>query len=429
MSHRHFFKNGMCRCGIVPPHILEAIAQRGTDEQRAAAQQTLALDHQIRSHRAAAQAQSRDVAGAGAMHKNRRIYTAAHGTSLPGTLVRSEGQGASGDVGINEAYDGLGATFDLYSAVYGRNSIDDNGMDLVGTVHYSNNYNNAFWNGSQMVFGDGDGRIFNRFTIAIDVMGHELTHGVTGATAKLEYHDQPGALNESISDVFGSLVKQRSLGQTAAQADWLIGAGLLASGIHGVALRSMKAPGTAYDDPLLGKDPQPDNMSHYVNTTSDNGGVHINSGIPNKAFYLAAVGIGGSNAWDVAGKIWYRTLLDSRVKTNSSFQEFADLTADNANTLFGASARAAVVAAWHGVGIEVAAVLGWQYNKSVLSTFTSPHSMNAWAYIQDNGWRKVQPLTPDGVSKMFILLVDSHAWNRKVHVYVDGSQIYQAYGT
>ena len=97
--------------------------------------------------------------------------------------------------------DGLGATFDLYSVVYGRNSIDDNGMDLVGSVHYGNNYDNAFWNGTQMVFGDGDGTLFNRFTIAIDVMGHELTHGVTGTTAKLEYHDQPGALDELISDV------------------------------------------------------------------------------------------------------------------------------------------------------------------------------------------------------------------------------------
>ena len=432
MNHRHVYRNGVCRCGIIPPHMLEAIALRGTAEERAAAQQTLALDHQIRAQRTAvAQAQPAQargaVMGAGAMHRNRRIYTASQGTGLPGTLLRSEGQGANSDVAINEAYDGLGATFDLYSAAYGRNSIDDNGMDLIATVHYGNKYNNAFWNGSQMVFGDGDGTIFNRFTIAIDVMGHELTHGVTGATAKLEYHDQPGALNESISDVFGSLVKQRSLGQSAAAADWLIGAGLLAAGIHGVALRSMKAPGTAYDDPKLGKDPQPDHMSRYVNTTSDNGGVHINSGIPNKAFYLAAIAIGGANAWDVAGKIWYRTLLDSRIKTGSSFQEFADLTTDNANTLFGATARAAVAKAWQDVGITVAAGLTWQYNKAVLSTYTSPHSMNAWAYIQDNGWRKVQPLTPDGVTNMFILLTDSKAWNRRVHAYVDGSLIYQAY--
>lgn len=428
MKHQHTPIDAVCTCGIIPPHMLESIAANGTPSQRAAAQQTLVLDAQIRAARAATpSARAAGVQGAGALHKNRRVYTASSTNALPGTLVRSEGQGASGDVAINEAYDGLGATFDLYAAVYGRNSIDDNGMDLIATVHYGNHYNNAFWNGAQMVFGDGDGTIFNRFTIAIDVMGHELTHGVTGATAGLEYHDQPGALNESISDVFGSLVKQRSLGQTAAQADWLIGAGLLAAGIHGVALRSMKAPGTAYNDPVLGKDPQPDHMSRYVNTSSDNGGVHINSGIPNKAFYLAATVIGGSNAWDVVGKIWYRTLLDSRLTSTAKFQDFANLTADNANTLFGASARAAVVQAWHDVGIDIAPILSWQYNKAVQSTFTSPHSMNAWAYIQDNGWRKVQPLTPDGVSSMFTLLVDSQSWNRKVHVYADGSLIYQAY--
>jgi hypothetical protein len=317
------------------------------------AQQTLAFDRHVRTQRtASAPARSARIQGAGAPRKNRLVHTAANGTNLPGTLSRSEGQGAGTDVGVNEAYDGFGATFDIYQDIYARNSIDDNGMDLVGTVHYGNQYNNAFWNGVQMVFGDGDSTTFNRFTIAIDVMGHELTHGVTAATAGLEYHDQPGALNESVSDVFGSLVKQRSMGQSATQGDWLIGAGLWAAGINGVALRSMKAPGTAYDDPVIGKDPQPDHMSRYVNTTSDNGGVHINSGIPNKAFYLAAIAIGG-NAWDVTGNIWYQTLVDARVTATASFQEFANLTADNANLLYGGNVRAAVVQAWRDVGIEI----------------------------------------------------------------------------
>ena len=353
--HTHRYANGVCSCGIIPPHILEAIAKNGTPSQRALAQQTLSLDEQIRSLRAARpQAKPSRGQGVGPPRRNRLAHTAANTTNLPGTLIRSEGQGASGDIDINEAYDGLGATFDLYSDVYGRNSIDDNGTDLIATVHYGNKYNNAFWNGAQMVFGDGDGTIFNRFTIAIDVIGHELAHGVTGATAGLEYHDQPGALNESMSDVFGSLVKQRSLGQTAAQADWLIGAGLLAAGINGVALRSMKAPGTAYDDPLFGgKDPQPDHMSRYDPTTGDYGGVHINSGIPNKAFFLVATTL-GSNAWDVAGNIWYRTLLDSRLSATAQFQDFANLSVDNANKLYGSSVRAVVVQAWRDVGIEVA---------------------------------------------------------------------------
>jgi Zn-dependent metalloprotease len=346
----------ICACDIIPPYILESIASRGTESQRALALQTLARDSWIRSQRATrSQVRSGEVERVGPPRKNRLIYTAANTTNLPGTLIRSEGQDPSGDVAADEAYGGFGATFDLYWDVYGRNSIDNNGMDLIGTVHYGDQYDNAFWDGAQMVFGDGDGTIFNRFTIAIEVIGHELTHGVTAATSALEYHDQPGALNESVSDVFGSLVKQRSLGQAAAQADWLIGAGLLATGIHGAALRSMKAPGTAYDDPLIGKDPQPDHMSRYVNTTSDQGGVHTNSGIPNKAFYLTAIAI-GNNSWEVAGNIWYRTLLDPRLSATAQFQDFADLTADNANQIFGVPMRAAVVQAWRDVGIIVAEV-------------------------------------------------------------------------
>jgi hypothetical protein len=205
-----------------------------------------------------------------------------------------------------------------------------------------------------MVFGDGDGTYFNRFTISIDVMGHELTHGVTAHQANLVYHDQPGALNESISDCFGSMVKQyaHTPRQTSAQADWLIGAGLFTSRVTGVALRSMKAPGTAYNDKVLGKDPQPDHMSKYVVTSSDNGGVHINSGIPNKAFYLASVALGGY-AWEKAGWIWYTTLCDPRLSPSAQFQDFANLTADNAGRLFGDVEQQAVVNAWKQVGINV----------------------------------------------------------------------------
>ena len=196
-------------------------------------------------------------------------------------------------------------------------------MPLNSTVHYQKGYDNAFWNGSQMVYGDGDEdlppaqRLFNRFTISMDVIGHELTHGVTQFTANLVYSNQPGALNESFSDVFGSLVRQRSLNQDVNAADWIIGKGLLTSNVNGVGLRSMKDPGTAYNDPVLGKDPQPGHMKDYVTTTQDNGGVHINSGIPNRAFYLVATAIGGFG-WGETGPIWYVTLPD-RVKYPSHF--------------------------------------------------------------------------------------------------------------
>jgi len=224
-------------------------------------------------------------------------------------------------------------------------------MRLDSSVHYGEGYNNAFWNGTQMVYGDGDGQIFNRFTISLDVIGHELTHGVTQYEAALEYQDQPGALNESMSDVFGSLVKQYALKQTAEKADWLIGAGLLTRKIKGVALRSMKAPGTAYDDPTIGKDSQPAHMRDYVNTSSDNGGVHINSGIPNHAFYLTAMEIGGK-AWEKTGRIWYITLRD-RLRESSNFQETANLTFEVAGSLFGKDSKEqkAVFTGWQDVGL------------------------------------------------------------------------------
>jgi hypothetical protein len=337
--------------------MLEEMVKNGRPEDRNWALQTLSMDNTLRTQRVTNQLLSPRAPAPSAgvsPHKQRSIYTANHGTSLPGTLTRSEGQGPTGDAATDEAYDGLGATFDLYWTAYQRNSIDNAGLNLLGTVHYGQNYDNAFWNDTQMVFGDGDGQYFNRFTIAIDIMGHELTHGVTGHEANLVYQNQPGALNESISDVFGSLVKQyaHSPQQTAAQADWLIGAGLFTSKVHGVALRSMKAPGTAYDDPILGKDPQPAHMNQYVNTTQDNGGVHINSGIPNRAFYLVAIAL-GAYAWQKAGRIWYATLCDSRLQPTAQFQDFANLTADNASKLFGASEAQAVVDAWKEVGITV----------------------------------------------------------------------------
>ena len=282
---------------------------------------------------------------------SRAIHDAGHRQSLPGVLVRAEGADPTGDDAVNQAYDGLGATFTLFAQVYERNSIDDKGMTLVATVHYGKDYDNAFWNGEQMVFGDGDGVIFNGFTEQLDVIGHELTHGVTQYTAGLNYQGQSGALNESVSDVFGSLVKQYALGQSAADADWLIGAGLLAPGVQGIALRSMKAPGTAYDDPRLGKDPQPAHMADYVQTREDNGGVHINSGIPNHAFYLAATALGGS-AWETAGRVWLDVLMGD-IKADCDFETFAQLTVAAAARRLGQDSAdtSTIRDAWISVGV------------------------------------------------------------------------------
>ena len=341
---------------LIPPYMLDQIARNGDKAQREIALRTRAKDGTFRSLRMVA------VPARGAAHmalamgadKRRSIYSAEGSDSLPGKLIRGEGQPASGDAAVDEAYDGLGATFDFFDQVFDRNSIDDAGMALDATVHFGQNYNNAFWNSTQMVFGDGDQQLFNRFTVALDVIGHELAHGVTEDEAKLMYFNQSGALNESLSDVFGSLIKQYALKQKAQDADWLIGKGLFTKKIKGTALRSMKAPGTAFDDKLLGKDPQPGHMDDFVQTYEDNGGVHINSGIPNHAFYQVATKIGGF-AWERAGRIWYDALRDARLRPNSGFLRFARITYDVAGRLYGVNKdeQKAVKEGWKAVGISV----------------------------------------------------------------------------
>jgi Zn-dependent metalloprotease len=338
-------------CFIVPPHVLKNLTKHSDPEVRERAHHTMDVAAQARGARALVQSLG-FIASPSPGTKRRTVYDAKNGSKLPGKFVRGEGDKPVSDTSANEAYDYAGDTYDFYQKVYGRNSVDDKGMRLDSTVHYQVKFDNAFWNGTQMVYGDGDNVIFIHFTGSIDVIGHELTHGVTQFTSALEYQDQPGALNEHFSDVMGSLVKQWKKNQTAAQADWLIGEGILAPGVKGVALRSMKAPGTAYNDPkTLGKDPQPANMKNFVNTSQDNGGVHINSGIPNKAFYNAAIAIGGY-AWEKAGRIWY-TAFTKRVEQTSQFADAAQATLDAAADLYGpgSAEQLAVAAAWNAVGV------------------------------------------------------------------------------
>ncbi|MDN5768875.1 MAG: M4 family metallopeptidase [Humibacillus sp.] len=355
-------------CPIIPPYLLEALAAGNEPGVAEHARASLAADRDLRAARRAPTRARRGPSSGRARQAGpsipggevpaegpglkRTISDAQNTQTTPGTTVRAEGGKATGDAAADEAYDGLGATWTLYSLEYDRDSLDGKGMPLLATVHYGRNYDNAFWDGSQMVFGDGDGVIFERFTKSLDVIGHELTHGVTEHTAGLMYHGQSGALNESISDVFGSLVKQHALKQSAADADWLIGAELLNPSVSGRALRDMLHPGTAYDDSRLGKDPQPADMAHYVQTTDDNGGVHINSGIPNRAFALAAIAIGG-NAWGDAGAIWYAVLTGDGIKADCEFATFADLTVAAAAAAHGdgSAQHAAVRDAWTTVGV------------------------------------------------------------------------------
>jgi Zn-dependent metalloprotease len=347
-------------CCIAPPDLLGHLIEQGTEQQRDAAMKTLAASASMRARRDLISTLLRSDAThaaalafiAPALTEKQTDYDAEHlgQASLPGNRVRGTGDPPAADPAINEAYDGAQATYDFYRDVLQRNSIDDQGMEIISSVHYGVAFDNAFWNGSQMVYGDGSGHIFVQggLTHAIDVIGHELTHGVTQFTANLVYHGQSGALNESVSDVFGSLIKQKVNNQTADQADWLIGEGSLVPAL-GKALRSMKAPGTAFNG-----DTQPATMADYKDLPddndprNDNGGVHTNSGIPNHAFYLAATAIGG-NAWEKAGPIWYRALTQY-LRATSDFEAAANATLQAADDLHPETSNA-IEGAWKQVGV------------------------------------------------------------------------------
>jgi len=340
----------MRRCHFVPPFVLQALAEHTDDTELAdLARSSLRTDERLRAQR---QQATPSPGGQRVERPHRTVYTADGTGSLPGRQVRAEGQPPVGDAAADEAYDGVGATWGLFHDVYDRDSFDDAGHPLDATVHYERRYANAFWDGRQLVFGDGDGRVFRRLTRSPDVVAHEFTHAVTQHTAGLAYSGQSGALNESVSDVFASLTVQRALNQSAEEASWLIGEQVFAPDVNAVALRSMKAPGTAYDDPRIGSDPQPAGMDGYVETDDDNGGVHINSGIPNHAFYLAAAAIGGP-AWEHAGAVWYAALIDPRVGPRTDFTAWAAATVSAASRLFGESSAvaAAVRDAWSAVGV------------------------------------------------------------------------------
>jgi Zn-dependent metalloprotease len=335
---------------ILPPDLLDRLARAGDELLRTAALDTLQLDHQFRLTRAEMASRlggrlSRPITFARIGGKPQRtIYNQQHSTSqTPGTVARAEGQAAVADIAVNQAYDGLGYTYDFYWTNFQRDSIDGQGLPMLGMVHYGLNYDNAFWdNVRDMFFGDGDGQILTQTTAGIDVVGHELTHGVTQHEANLTYSGQSGALNESVSDVFGIQVKQFALKQNVSQSDWLIGADIVGPALK-PALRSMKAPGTANPH-----DTQPSNMDHYV----PGGDVHTNSGIANHAFYVVATTLGG-HAWDAAGPIWYATLRDSGLAAGSTFQDFAKLTLIHAQRTYGASSKEAlaVKAGWDAVKV------------------------------------------------------------------------------
>lgn len=343
--------------GIVPPYLLSRLA--ATHEPHlaraaAAARATLAAPRRYLPVRA-----NLDLSVSGGAlvveaspAPDRVISDAQHREELPGIRVRGEDDPVGADAAVAQAFDGLGDTFALYWEAFGRSSIDGVGGTLAATVHFGDRYDNAFWNGERMVFGDGDGEVFTGFTQSLSVIAHELTHGVVEHSGGLVYSGQSGALNESLADVFGALTEQHAAGQAVSEASWLIGEGIFTDAVQGTALRSLSAPGTAYDDDVLGRDPQPAHMRDFVATSADNGGVHINSGIPNKAFHSVALALGGYG-WERAGRIWYLVMTRGSLAPSADFSAFAAETLAVATEEYGEHSEevAAVRAAWIGVGV------------------------------------------------------------------------------
>lgn len=362
MNERPAVLRPACACAVcfaLPPYLSEHLRRHSRDPQ---VQEVLASMHRasvlLRQQRSAMLATPvRSAAAPIQPVLNRRIYDCRKTTDLLNRLVRKEGSKPSADKTVNEAYDHSGTTFSFFAKVFGRSSVDNANLPLTSSVHYQEDprfgYDNAFWDGRQMVYGDGF--LFNPMTQSLDIVAHELSHGVTQYEAALRYENQSGALNEHFSDVFGVLARQWANNERRpAKADWSVGRGLFRKkSMAGMSLRSMSAPGTAHDDPEFGRDPQPALMKHFVklpNTADgDWGGVHYNSGIPNKAFHLAAVAIGGP-AWDVPGHIWY-VALTQRLRDNASFRKCAYETISVAGNYHGPKVGQAVRDAWVAVGV------------------------------------------------------------------------------
>lgn len=342
-------------CCFVPPYMAESLQDSDDPAVRQIA--LASLGNEYRTARRLVSAQPMTAALMGQITGKERYVFDMQGASdpLPGNLVRQEGDRPVEDEAANEAYDYSGDVYDFYKEVFDRDSLDDAGLPLRSSIHVGDTFgrpmSNAFFNGQQMAYGDGDGNLFTRFTKALDVVGHELTHGIVSFTSNLDYFAESGALNESFADVMGSLISQWKYSQTTEQADWYIGKEILGPGAGIRGVRTLTGAKAYANDPNFGTDPQPKHYQDRYTGARDRGGVHINSGIPNHAFYLAAMTIGGY-AWEKAGKIWYVT-LKSALTSGATFADAATATIAIAAQLYGneSDEQNAVRNAWQQVGV------------------------------------------------------------------------------
>lgn len=279
--------------------------------------------------------------------RNRETYNCTHTTDLPGTLVLKENSPlTTDDLVVNAGHVNSSTVYAFYASIFNRNSLDDKGMKIMSSVHYDQNYNNAFWNGQEMVYGDGDGKFFIELTRGLDVCAHEMSHAVTQFTCNLWYLGQSGALNESFSDVMGICCKHWANKEfDPSTANWLMGDAIVGPNFPGKAIRSFK------DEKAYDGDNQPKNMKNYVYTSSDSMGVHTNSGIPNHQFYLLC-NILNKPSYDMPAQIAYRAHT-KYMKSWSGFKDYAKAQVRAATELYGATAAQAVKEAWAQVSIKI----------------------------------------------------------------------------
>jgi Zn-dependent metalloprotease len=333
--------------GIIPPIILEKIEQNArTIEARNAARRTLAITKKLEEKRKQAIEPQQG--------EQREVYDSKN-TSGAGEKVRIEDAPETDDATVDTLYDDTGRWYDNLIRRFARRSYDGAGATLRVIAHFEKDYDNAYWDSTAVWVGDGF--YFRPFYLAKTVTLHEWTHALTEKTIALVYARQPGALNEFISDAWAAAMEQAILGQTATEADWLIGRELFGLQVKGRALRDMATLEPAYDDPIIGKDPQTKHMRDYYTGSQDNYGVHINSGIPNRAFALAAIRRGGMTV-DTILPVLADVMLKGLVGANSSFQEFANAMHRSAVDRLGVDDLTvhAIEYGWAEVGITVGEV-------------------------------------------------------------------------
>jgi hypothetical protein len=303
--------------------------------------------------------------------RNRSVFNGQNKTFpiLFPPLMSTEGNPPTTDTVARAAYDNTGLTYDCYQALFQRDSYDGAGAALDSVVHVrfmtqsgGTSGNNAAWFAllGQMVYGDGDGSFMTPLAHAYDVTAHELTHAVTSETANLAYQNESGALNEGMSDILAA-VCEAWRDQSINADTWLVGEDIFTPNTAGDALRYMNNP-TADSDlypPALGG--SRDFYADRYAGTEDNGGVHLNSGIPNLAFYLLTVG--GKHPRDrttfmvpgigieKAGKIFYRALTSGYFMQNTNLAQARTATEQAAQDLYPGCTKTAVATAWAAVGV------------------------------------------------------------------------------